>query len=186
MHAAIFAGGAAAILLQTANRAPVRIGKNYTLADVTRSARAESLGLMGAQRSIPGAYIENARRLATQVLDPIAEQLGTPAGVTSWYRSAAVNEATTGSSDTSKHLTASAADLEFYLNGTERNDLIVRAALAAADFDRMILERGTLSRPAWIHIETAPIGTKPRKIILRFDGTSWQRIEYLAALQLFG
>ena len=183
---AIVAASASALVLAYSASKPQKIGKYYILDDVIRSNRAESLGLMSAQRMISQASIENARRLARHVIEPIIQQLGETPRVTSWYRSKALNERTPGSAQNSKHLTASAVDLEFYYQGQERNDLIVRAALAAANFDRMILEYGTLTRPAWIHIEVAPIGKTPEKKILRYNGTSWQVLDYLAALQLFG
>lgn len=61
----------------------IKIGKNFTLADVQFNEIAVRLGM--SNEVVDDHVISNARRLAKNVLDPLIEQFG-HVFITSWYR----------------------------------------------------------------------------------------------------
>ena len=69
----------------------------------------------------------------------------------SGYRCERLNKAVGGQS-TSQHTKCEAVDLEYYVNGIERNDLLFEACKELPDFDQLIKEKGTENNPAWIHV----------------------------------
>ena len=100
--------------------------------------------------------------LAQWVLDPIRNYLGGAVKVNSWFRSPELNQWFVDSPQYdaavfSYHMTGGAADIKYILDGVKRNDLLVAALLATdAPFRRILIEKGTLDRPAWIQIEYDP------------------------------
>lgn len=61
----------------------IKIGKNFTLADVQFNEIAVRLGM--SNEVTDDQVISNARRLAKNILDPLIEQFG-HVFITSWYR----------------------------------------------------------------------------------------------------
>lgn len=168
------------------SKSSIGFGPYYDLEDVTRSTTAASFGLMAEQKAITPGQLQNARRLAIEVLNPAAKFLGNAPDINSWFRSPELNELVGGATQ-STHLDARAADVKYYLNYQRRNDLLARAFLQRSNFDRMLLEKGTKTNPQWIHIEVAAPGTTARrKIMYTPDGSTWQNISQLEALTLFG
>lgn len=116
----------------------------------------------------PQHVITNLTALCVNVLQPIRDYLGKPLRVTSGYRCPRLNAAVNGRYDlinkdgttkvrqTSQHVQGEAADLEFWLDGVERNDMLVEAIRVLRSrglmFDQLIKEYGTLERPEWIHV----------------------------------
>jgi uncharacterized protein YcbK (DUF882 family) len=90
----------------------MQITKNFWLHEFERSSRATRLQI---DNRIPNELIPNATRLARMMQD-IRDMLTNLAGrdvpitITSGYRSPELNRSTPGSSSTSHHLTAGAAD----------------------------------------------------------------------------
>ncbi len=103
--------------------------------------------------------VENLLLLCKEILEPAREDLG-PMRVSSGYRCKALNTAI-GGSKTSAHKDGFAADIIpvevsklAFANWVEAN----------RDFDQLILEFGTITEPAWIHVSCDPRG---RNEILR-------------------
>jgi zinc D-Ala-D-Ala carboxypeptidase len=124
---------------------PSYFSKYYNLNDVTRSSKAQQLGI---DNSIPGSLIENAQKLAQFVLDPISDVLGKQQ-INSWFRVPALNQALDGSSGSSDHLKAEAADIE---DPSGNNIKIIRTVLSKdIPFDQMIIY-DSMDHPSRIHI----------------------------------
>jgi len=113
----------------------------------------------GINNSVPEHLEENLAALAA-VLEQVRSVLnGKPMRITSGYRSPKLNGVIPGSSKTSAHTKALAADFVCPDFGTP---LEICRALAASNivFDQ-IIEEGT-----WVHVAVAASGEKPRREIL--------------------
>lgn len=81
-----------------------RISEHFTLSEFAVSRSHPEL-----VEPVPVQYEANVDALVTGILEPIRRLIGVPMTILSGYRSPALNAAV-GGSDTSQHLTASAAD----------------------------------------------------------------------------
>lgn len=174
-------GGLLALWLLLNSNKTAALNKYFSLDDVTASDKANQLNI-GQQFNPPVAVIRNASRLAKHLINPIldwiidqnnnAVEVGYSAS--SWYRCDELNAAVGGSS-TSDHLEGNAVDLNVFIAGEKRNDIIVRAVLAQnLPFDQLIIELGTYDRPGWIHLSYKP-GNNDHQI-LRYDGNSYVNV----------
>jgi len=124
----------------------MRLSKNFTLGELTRSQRALRLGM---DNTPPDFAIENLQRLVTHVLQPVRDHFGAVA-VSSGYRSAGVNAAEGGALN-SQHLLGEAVDFE--VPGVPNMDVCewIRDNL---QFDQLIAEYLKKDDPAagWIHV----------------------------------
>ena len=132
----------------------MRLSKNFTLKELTRSNTALRLGINN-EPSKEGIY--KLTLLATQILQPLRDSLGA-LRVTSGYRSFVLSEAI-GSSSRSQHCRYEAVDLQYFKRGKMDNIKIYQALKELAlPFDQLILEFGDATEyidpenPAWVHI----------------------------------
>ena len=132
----------------------MRLSKNFTLKELTRSNTALRLGIDN-EPSKEGIY--KLTLLATQILQPLRDSLGA-LRVTSGYRSFVLSEAI-GSSSRSQHCRYEAVDLQYFKRGKIDNIKIYHALKELAlPFDQVILEFGDATEyvdpenPAWIHL----------------------------------
>tara|TARA_R100001443_G_scaffold100577_1_gene108087 strand:+ start:19742 stop:20239 length:498 start_codon:yes stop_codon:yes gene_type:complete len=132
----------------------MRLSKNFTLKELTRSNTALRLGIDN-EPSKEGIY--KLTLLATQILQPLRDSLGA-LRVTSGYRSFVLSEAI-GSSSRSQHCRYEAVDLQYFKRGKMDNIKIYQALKELAlPFDQVILEFGDATEyvdpenPAWVHL----------------------------------
>ena len=132
----------------------MRLSKNFTLKELTRSNTALRLGIDN-EPSKEGIY--KLTLLATQILQPLRDCLGA-LRVTSGYRSPELCVAL-GSKISSQHAKYEAIDLQYFKRGRMDNIKIYQALKELAlPFDQVILEFGDATEyidpenPAWIHI----------------------------------
>ena len=132
----------------------MRLSKNFTLKELTRSNTAFRLGINN-EPSKEGIY--KLTILATEILQPLRDRLGA-LRVTSGYRSFVLSEAI-GSSSRSQHCRYEAIDLQYFKRGRMDNIKIYQALKELAlPFDQVILEFGDATEyidpenPAWIHL----------------------------------
>ena len=132
----------------------MRISKNFTLQELTRSNTGARLGINNTPTK---DGVHKLTILANSILQPIRNEIG-PVRITSAYRSPELNMAIGGSSN-SQHCRYEAVDCQFVKNGAMDNIKIYEAILKLnLDFDQCILEFGDSTstndplRPAWIHI----------------------------------
>jgi hypothetical protein len=140
------------------------ISKHLSMKEVTKSATATKLGI---DNTPTPQHLANLKLLAEKVFEPIRAHFGKPIGVSSGYRSAALNEATPGSSSTSQHCSGEALDLDQGTTGTGiTNKDVFEFIKNNLEFDQMIWEYGTKDEPDWVHVSYESTG-KQRKQILR-------------------
>jgi hypothetical protein len=109
-------------------------------------------------------HIENFKKLAENVFEPIREHFGVPIRLSSGYRSAALNKAVGGASS-SQHCKGEAIDID--MDGTTiTNKQLFDFVKDNVNFDQMIWEFGTDANPDWVHVSYNSDGAQ-RKQILR-------------------
>ena len=135
----------------------MRLSKNFTLSEITRSNTAARLNIKNAPNK---EHLKNMQVLVRDLIQPMRDALG-PIRISSGYRSPALNRAIGGSSK-SQHCKGQALDLQFWKNGEMCNkeiyDWVIKEDI---EFDQMINEFDY----AWIHISLRP-DNKNRKMIL--------------------
>ena len=132
----------------------MRLSKNFTLNELTRSNTATRLGINN-EPSKEG--IMKLTLLATSILQVLRERLG-PLRITSGYRSPTLSEAI-GSSSNSQHCRYEAVDLQYVKRGNMDNLMIYQTLIdLGLDFDQAILEFGNATEyidpthPNWVHL----------------------------------
>ena len=122
----------------------MRLSKNFTLSEVTRSNTARRLGIDNTPKN---HHLKSMQRLITNLIQPMRDALG-PIRITSGYRSPELNRAI-GGSKKSQHSKAEAVDIQFWSEGQMKNQMIYDWVLKSGiEFDQMINEFDF----AWIHI----------------------------------
>jgi hypothetical protein len=139
----------------------MQLSKNLTLAEVTRSESAKRKGI--SNEPTP-EHIENFKKLAEKVFQPIREHFGVPIHISSGYRSKALNTAI-GGSLSSQHCQGEAIDID--MDGSSiTNKQVFDYIKDNLVFDQMIWEFGTDKNPDWVHVSYESTG-KQRKQILK-------------------
>jgi len=122
----------------------MRLSKNFTLSEITRSNTAKRLGITNEPSK---EHIKNIQRLITQIIQPMRDDIG-PIRISSGYRSSELNRAIGGSSK-SQHCKGKALDLQYWSDGKMDNKKIYDWIIDnAVEFDQMINEFDF----AWIHL----------------------------------
>lgn len=128
----------------------MRLSKNFTLVEFTKSSTAVRLGIDNTPSQ---EVIENLRLLVDVVLQPLADGLKKPITVNSGYRSPKLNAAIGGATN-SQHVLGLAADIE--VAGMSNYDLAVYIR-DNLKFDQLILEFYTPGDPSsgWVHVSVS-------------------------------
>lgn len=134
-------------------KASVRSGKmklsnNLTLAEATKSATAIKHGI---DNKPTGEHLSNLIVVAHRVFQPLRDHFGKPIGITSGYRSQALNERIGGASG-SQHSKGEALDLDADVYGGLENYQIFNYIMDNLEFDQLIWEFGTDENPDWVHV----------------------------------
>ena len=147
----------------------MRLSKNFTLKELTRSATALRLGIINKPDIVA---LDNLQNLVDDVLQPIRDKIGA-LRITSGFRNQDLCLAL-GSKKTSQHTKGQAVDVQYYKNGKMNNkkiyDTIINSGL---EFDQLILEFGDSTstkdpqEPDWIHISYKCKGNR-REILIAY------------------
>ena len=141
----------------------MQISKHLSLAEVSRSETAKRRGI---NNTPSGAHLENFKKLAENIFEPIREHFGVPIHISSGYRSKELNSAIGGSS-TSQHCQGEAIDIDMDgSKGGVTNKMVFDFIKDNLVFDQMIWEFGTDKNPDWVHVSYESTG-KQRKQILK-------------------
>lgn len=141
----------------------MKLSKNFTLAELTKSGTANRLGII----NIPTKEAnKNLRVLCDQVLQPLRDHFG-PIRITSGYRNERLNEAV-GGVETSQHVKGEAVDIKPIKASLEDVFLYICHNM---DIDQVILEKSGDSE--WIHISY--VGNKNRNMALLYDEGKYKR-----------
>tara|TARA_R100000773_G_C4220382_1_gene119057 strand:+ start:3477 stop:3929 length:453 start_codon:yes stop_codon:yes gene_type:complete len=145
----------------------MRLSKNFTLAEFTKSQTAERKGI---DNTPSDNHIESMELLCNEVLEPIRYHFDKPIMINSGYRSVALCEAI-GSKATSQHAKGEAADIE--IPGVDNLDIAI-FIMDNLDFDQLILECYT-GEPSsgWVHVSFKDV--ENRKDVLTYDRTNGYR-----------
>ncbi len=133
----------------------MQLTNNFSLAEMVKSETA----LRHDMDNTPGeAEIENLKRLAEKVLQPVRDHYGKGVKVNSGFRHPEVN-AKVGGSKTSDHCKGQAADIE--IPGVANADL-AEWITKNLDFTQVILEFYTTGIPdsGWVHVSYNPADLK--------------------------
>lgn len=130
----------------------MRLSKNFTLSEITKSNTAKRLGIKNAPDK---EHLNNMQILIRDLIQPMRDALG-PIRISSGYRSPVLNRAIGGSTK-SQHCKGQALDLQFWKEGEMCNKEIYNWVLKEGiEFDQMINEFDF----AWIHISLKDKGNR--------------------------
>jgi zinc D-Ala-D-Ala carboxypeptidase len=141
----------------------MQISKHLSLAEVSRSETAKRKGI---NNTPSGEHLENFKKLAENVFEPIREHFGVPIHISSGYRSKELNAAIGGSA-TSQHCSGEAIDID--MDGSASgitNAQVFNFIKDNLNFDQLIWEFGSSTNPDWVHVSYETTG-KQRKQILK-------------------
>lgn len=139
----------------------MKISEHLDLSELTRSESAKRLGI---DNNPTPEHIENFKKLANNVFEPIREYFNTPIRISSGYRSKGLNQAIKGAAS-SQHCTGEAIDIDMDGTGIS-NKKIFDFIKENLSFDQLIWEFGNSSGPDWVHVSYESNG-KQRKEVLR-------------------
>jgi hypothetical protein len=138
----------------------MQLSKNLVLAEVMRSETAKRKGISNMPTP---EHIENFKKLAENVFQPIRDHFGVPIRISSGYRSKALNTAV-GGSLSSQHCKGEAIDID--MDGTTiTNKQIFDFVKDNVNFDQMIWEFGTDTNPDWVHVSYNSDGAQRKQIL---------------------
>jgi len=143
----------------------MRLSKNFTLSEFTKSQTALRLGI---DNTPEGEHLDAAKELFENVVQPVREQFGVTV-INSGYRGPALNEAVGGSSN-SQHCKGQAVDIE--CPGTSNYE-VAKWIEDNMDFDQLILEFYTPGIPdsGWVHVSYKTEGNRKSVLTaMREDG----------------
>lgn len=126
----------------------MKISENLSLNEVTKSNTANRLGIDNTP--LPH-QIKNLQAVAEHIFQPVREHFATAVGVSSGFRSKALNTALKGSR-TSDHLEGYALDLDADIFGGVTNAEIFYYIKDNLEFKQLIWEYGTDENPNWVHV----------------------------------
>jgi hypothetical protein len=134
----------------------MQLSSNLSLAEAIRSETAKRKGISNMPTP---EHIENAKKLAANIFQPIREHFGKPIFISSGYRSAELNKAI-GGSLSSQHCSFEAIDID--MDGTDiTNKQIFDYIKDNLNFDQIIWEFGTDTNPDWVHVSFS--ASKPQR-----------------------
>lgn len=143
--------------------------KYFTIEELCKSGRATRLKI----KNVPTEeHKVNMTALINVVLDKAREILGKPITVSSGYRSWQLNEATPGSSKTSQHSKGQAADLVCY-----DNYKLLKIIEKYCEYDQLIREKGTKTKPAWVHVSYRSDGKNRKQKLETNDGKTYKAVK---------
>jgi len=137
----------------------MKLSEHLDLSEVTRSNEAKRKGISNLPTP---EHIENFKKLAENIFEPIRKHFGVPIMISSGYRSKELNKAI-GGATTSQHLLGQAIDID--MDGTPNgvtNKMVFDYIKANLNFDQLINEFDY----SWVHVSYNPTG-KQRKQVLR-------------------
>jgi len=141
----------------------MQISKHLSLAEVSRSETAKRKGI---NNTPSGEHLENFKKLAENIFEPIREHFAVPIHISSGYRSKELN-ASIGGASSSQHCQGEAIDIDMdgSSSGVSNAD-VFKYIKDHLNFDQLIWEFGSDSNPDWVHVSYESTG-KQRKQILK-------------------
>lgn len=134
----------------------MQLSENFTLEELIHSSTADNHHI----NNYPDKFaIDNLKKLATDILQPIRNKYGKPIYVNSGYRCPQLNRLLKGST-TSQHLNGSAADIDCSNNQALWNIIVNMIQSNEITVGQLINEKNL----SWIHI-SLPMPHKQNQIL---------------------
>lgn len=140
----------------------MKLSNYVSYEEAIASARAKKMGIENKPSDL---QLENMTIVAQKIFDPVRERFGVRIGISSFFRSEALNKVTPGSSNTSQHTTGEAMDIDAKIYGGVTNKEIFKFIKDNLTFDQLIYEFGDDTNPAWVHVSLKK--DKNRKQVLK-------------------
>lgn len=134
----------------------MKISNHLSLKEVTKSVTASRLGIDNKPTS---EHLENLKAIAENVFEPLRTHFNVPIGVTSGYRSEALNKAV-GGSKTSHHCQGMALDIDADMYRGVTNKELFNYIKDNLEFTQLIWEYGSDNEPDWVHVGYDPNNLK--------------------------
>mgnify|MGYP000953572677 FL=1 len=151
----------------------MKLSKNLTLSEMLKSQTASRLGI---ENKPTEEHIENMKAFAENIFQPIRNHFGVPFGISSGYRSEALNKAIGGAYRvvngvyvaTSQHCKGEAADLDRDHSNAPNNAEVFYYIKDNLRFDQLIWEFGTEKNPNWVHVSYNTDGKQRGQILTAY------------------
>ena len=138
----------------------MQLSKNLSLQEAIKSNTATRLGIDNRPEQWE---INNLRAVAENVFQPLRDHFGVPIGVSSGYRSKALNKAI-GGSKYSQHMIGEALDIDADIYGKVTNAEIFNYIKNNLEWDQMIWEFGDDEEPNWVHVSYKEAGRNRKQL----------------------
>ncbi len=152
----------------------MKISAHLSLKEVIKSNTATRHGI---DNTPTDEHLANLKAVAENVFEPLREWHGKPIGISSGYRSKALNTAIKGSK-TSQHCFGQALDIDadMFNNGITNADIFnwIKDNL---EWDQMIWEFGTDDEPNWVHVSFVTDRPNRKKLTRAWKGGKYTNYE---------
>lgn len=141
----------------------MKLSKHLDLKEVTVSDTAKRRGI--SNEPTP-EHIENFKKLAENIFEPIREHFGEPIFISSGYRSKALNKAIKGSLS-SQHCAGEAIDID--MDGRSKNITnaqIFKFIKDNLNFDQLISEFKEGNGPSWVHVSYSSTKQQRNQVLI--------------------
>jgi hypothetical protein len=137
----------------------MKLSEHFSLEEFTKSQTGERLGIDNEPSE---THLENLKRLCTNVLEVVRENLG-PVHINSGYRGVELNKAVGGAA-TSQHCYGEAADIE--IPGMSNSDL-AKWIEKNCQYDQLILEcyKPGVPTSGWVHCSYKAGGGNRKEVL---------------------
>ena len=140
----------------------MKLSKNLTLAECTKSTTASRLGINNTPDD--EWVIENLKAIAEHVFQPLRDAFGCPIYVSSGYRGPELNRAI-GGAKRSQHMEGRALDLDADVFGRCTNAEIFEWIRENVTFDQLVWEFGDNDNPNWVHVSYVHDGVNRKRCL---------------------
>jgi len=143
----------------------MKLSEHLNLSEVTKSDTAKRKGI--SNEPTP-EHLENFKKLAENIFEPIRKHFNQPIFISSGYRSKELNTAI-GGSLTSQHCSGEAIDIDMDgRSNTVTNKAVFDYIKGNLNFDQLIWEFGTDSNPDWVHVSYESTGRQRKQFLKAF------------------
>jgi len=136
--------------------------------DLSELIRSESAKRKGIDNTPSADIIDNLKKLAENVFEPIRNNFRVPIIISSGFRCVKLNESIGGASS-SQHCKGEAIDID--MDGTPNrvtNAMVFNYIKDKLEFDQLIWEFGNSENPDWVHVSYSHTGNQRKEILKGF------------------
>jgi len=136
--------------------------------DLSELIRSESAKRKDIDNTPSADIIDNLKKLAENVFEPIRNNFRVPIIISSGFRCVKLNESIGGASS-SQHCKGEAIDID--MDGTPNgvtNAMVFNYIKDKLEFDQLIWEFGNSENPDWVHVSYSHTGNQRKEILKGF------------------